>query len=149
MYQGTSEWNKLGQNGGDLNKNMGSNILRGIINPIAGSKQTVEIKGLRAGIQSHVCEPAIYFAIDPADPAMGYNSETAGNHLRIVRCKKKKGNRIVATIDIAIYGKVRQKTQYVETTVERISDYWVKICSRWPPCSLENTRWWSLTKKDP
>jgi hypothetical protein len=127
VYQGTSELNKLGQSGGDLNKNMGSNILRGIINPVAGSKQTVEIKGLRARIQSHVAQPAIYFAIDPADPAVGYNSETARNHLRIVRCTNKKGNRIVATIDIAVYGKVRQQTQFIETTVERISDYWVKI----------------------
>ena len=33
----------------------------------------------------------------------------------------------MATIDIAVYGKVRQKTQFVEATVERISDYWVKI----------------------
>ena len=127
LYQGTPELNKLGQSGGDLNKNMGSNILRGILNPVAGSKQTVEIKGLRAHIQSHGTQPAIYFAIDPADPAVGYTSETARNHLRIVRCTNKKGNRIVATIDIAVYGKVRQKAQFIETTVERISDYWVKI----------------------
>jgi hypothetical protein len=132
VYQGASELNRLGQSGGDLNRNMGSNILRGIINPVAGSKQTIEIKGLRARIQSHVAQPAIYFAIDPADPAVGYNSETAGNHLRIVRCKNKKSNRIVATIDIAVYGKVRQKAQFVETTVERISDYWVKIAPAVP-----------------
>jgi hypothetical protein len=126
-YQGKSEWNKLIQSGGDLNKNMGSNILRGIINPVAGSKQTVELKGLRASVQSHVAEPSLYFAIDPADTTMGYNSENAKDHLRIVRCKNKKGNRIVATIAIAIYGKVQQKTQYVETKIERVSDYWVKI----------------------
>jgi hypothetical protein len=127
VYQGKSDLNKLAQSGGDLKKNTGSNILRGIINPVAGSKQTVEIKGLRARIQSHVAEPAIFFAIDPADTAMGYNSETARDHLRVVRCKNKKGNRIVAAIDIAIYGKVRQKTEYVGTAVERISDYWIKI----------------------
>jgi hypothetical protein len=132
VYQGKSELNALSQSGGDLNKNMGSNILRGIINPVAGSRQTVEIKGLRARIQSHVAQPAIYFAIDPADLAMGYNSETARNHLRIVRCKNNKGSRIVATIDIAVYGKVRQKTQFIETTVERISDYWVKIAPAVP-----------------
>jgi hypothetical protein len=127
MYQGKPEWNRLAQNGGDLKKNTGSNILRGIVNPIAGSKQTVELKGLRAGIQAHTTEPVIYFAIDPADPVMGYNSETAGNHLRIGRCANKKGNRVVATIDIAVYGKVRQKAQYIDARVERISDYWVKI----------------------
>ena len=126
-YQGKPEWNRLAQNGGDLNKNTGSNILRGIINPIAGSSRTVELKGLRAGIQSHITDPVFYFAIDPTDPAMGYSSETAGDHLRIVRCKRQKGGRVVATIDIAIYGKVRLKAQFVDAAVERISEYWVKI----------------------
>ncbi len=127
VYQGKPEWHKLAQNGGELNKNTGSNILRGVINPVAGSKQTVELKGLRAEIQSHVAEPVIYFSVDPADAVMGYNSETAASHLRIVRCKAKKGNRVVATIDIAVYGKVRQKVQNVTARVDRISDYWVKI----------------------
>ncbi|HTY64172.1 MAG TPA: hypothetical protein VMG30_18120 [Acidobacteriota bacterium] len=126
-FQGKPEWNKLGQSGGDLNKNMGSNILRGIINPVSGSKQTVEIKGPHANVQSHIAVPSLYFSIDPADTTMGYNSTTAQSHLKVVRCADKKGNRIVATIDIAVYGKVREKTQYVGIAVERISDYWVKI----------------------
>ena len=72
-------------------------------------------------------EPVLYFGIDPADTAMGYNSETAKDHLKIVRCKTKKGFRVVATIEIAVYGKVRQKAQHIETRVERVSDYWVKV----------------------
>lgn len=137
IYQGKPAWNKLAQNGGDLNKNTGSNILRGIINPVAGSKQTVELKGRKAGIQSHIVDPTLYFGIDPTDPAMGYNSETAEQHLRIARCQEKGGNRIVATIEIAVYGKVRQKIQYVEASVERISDYWVKIIPSKPMKSGE------------
>lgn len=137
VFQGKPEWNKLVQNGGDLQKNTGSNILRGIINPVAGSRQTVELKGRKAGIQSHVLDPTFYFGIDPADPATGYNSETAAKHLRIVRCQENETSRIVATIEIAVYGKVRQKIQYVDAGVERISDYWVKIIPTEPMKSGE------------
>ena len=126
-YRDKPELDRLVQNGGDLNKNTGSNILRGMINPIAGSKQTVELKGLHARIQSHVPEPSIYFAIDTSDPLMAYDSRTAQDHLRLVRCEKKKGNRIAATISVAIYGKVKQQAQYVEAKVEPLSDYWVKV----------------------
>ena len=126
-YQGKPELNRLVQSGADLNKNTGSNILRSVINPISGSRQTVELKGLNARIQSHVPIPSIYFAIDAADPLMVYNSETAKDHLRIVRCGKKKGNRIVATFSIAIYGKVKQQAQFVEAKVEPVSNYWVKV----------------------
>jgi hypothetical protein len=74
-----------------------------------------------------VPEPSIYFAIDVSDPLMVYDSGTAMDHLRIVRCEKKKGNRVAATISIAIYGKVKQQAQYVEAKVEPVSEYWVKV----------------------
>jgi hypothetical protein len=54
MYRDKPELNRLVQNGGDLNKNTGSNILRGVINPISGSKQTVELDGLHA-VSSRTC----------------------------------------------------------------------------------------------
>jgi hypothetical protein len=127
MYQNRPELNKLVQNGADLNKRTASNILRGVINPVAGSSQTVELPGLHASIQSHTPLPSIYLAIDPGDPLMTYTSETAKDHLRIVRCEQNKGNRIVVEINVAISGKVRQQAQYVEAKVEPLSDYWVKV----------------------
>ena len=52
---------ELVQNGTDINKHMGRNILRSVINPLpTGPKQTVELKGPRANVQSHVRSPAIY-----------------------------------------------------------------------------------------
>jgi hypothetical protein len=92
----------------------------------------VELKGLHARIQSHVPSPVIYFSIDPGDPLMGYSSATAKDHLRIVRCETKKGNRIVAAFNIAIYGKVKQRAQYVEARIEPVSDYWVKVAPAAP-----------------
>lgn len=126
-YGGRPVLSKLVQNGADLHKNTGSNILRGVINPIAGSKQTVELQGPRARIQSHGRTPSIYFAVDITDPLTVYTSATAKDHLRIVRCENKKGNRLVATISIAVYGKVKLKAKFVEAKIEPVSDYWVKM----------------------
>ena len=127
LYQNMPELNRLVQNGADLNKNTKGNILRGVINPISGPRQTVELKGLHAGIQSHALSPSIYLSIDPEDPLTGYDSRTAKDHLCIVRCREKNGNRVVVAISIALYGKMKQQADYVETKVEPVSEYWVKI----------------------
>jgi hypothetical protein len=127
FYQGKPELNRLMQNGADLKKNLGRNILRGAINPIAGSKQTIELAGLHADVQSHTLNPVIYVSIDPGDPLQGYTSATAKDHLHIVRCETKDQKRIVGTVNIAIYGKVTQSAQLVETAVEPVSEYWVKV----------------------
>jgi hypothetical protein len=118
---------RLNQNGADLKKNTKNNILRAAINPIAGSRQTVELKGLNAAIQSHTAAPDLYFSIDPEDPAMEYAAHTAKDHLRIVHCEEKKESRIVTAIDIAVYGKVKQSAHYVDAKIEPVSDYWVRI----------------------
>lgn len=126
-YQNRPELNSLVQNDAGLNKNTGKNILRGVINPIAGPRQTVELKGMHARIRAHTSKPSIYFSIDPADPDTGYSSVTAKDHLRIVRCRPKNKSRVVVALDIALYGKVKQKADYIDIHVEPISDYWVKI----------------------
>ncbi len=127
IFQNAPELNPLVQNGADLNKNTGKNILRGVINPVAGPRQTIELKGLHASVKSHVTTPSLYFPIDPDDSSAGYTSATAKDHLKIVRCLEKNGSRIVSSIDIAIYGKVKQKTDFLEVKVEPVSDFWVKI----------------------
>lgn len=127
VYQNNPELIRLAQNGADLNKNVKKNILRGIISPVAGSKQTVELKGTHAAVQSHVPTPSIYFSIDTSDPLTDYTSETAKDHLRIVRCEPKDGNRVVTAFDIAIYGKVKQRSEFIEAQVEPVSQYWVKV----------------------
>ena len=127
LFQGKAELNQLNQSGADINKNMGGNILRGIINPVASAKQMIELKGLHAVIQSHVADPSIYVSIDPEDPSTDYTPETAKDHFRIVRCEEKKGNRVVGMLNIAVYGKVKQDARYVEIKVEPVSGRWVKV----------------------
>lgn len=132
VYREQPELVPLIQSGADVNKNMTRNILRGMLNPVAGSRHTVELKGPRARTQAHVPTPEIYFFVDPTDAAAGYTSATAREHLRLVRCEKKKNDRVVVAFNIAVYGKVTQKAQYVETLVEPVSEYWVKIAPAHP-----------------
>ena len=127
-FEGSPELNQLRQNGANVNKNTGGNILRGVINPIASTKQTIELTGLNARMQSHVVDPTIYVALDSGgDPSEAYTPETAKDHFRIVRCEEKKDKRVVGVINIAIYGKVNQNAAYIETNVEPLVGNWVKI----------------------
>jgi hypothetical protein len=128
VFRGRPELDPLLQNGAGVNKNMTGNILRAVINPIAGSRQTIELKGAHAAVQSHVPAPSIYVAVDSGgDPPTPYTPASAKDYLRLVRCEEKKGNRIVGVIDIAIYGKVKEQAKYIETKVEPVSGPWVRV----------------------
>src|SRR5713101_5166130 len=49
-FQNQPQLDELQQSGGELNKNTKSNILRAAINPLASSKQTIELDGVRVKI---------------------------------------------------------------------------------------------------
>ncbi len=64
-FESRPELVELTQNGGELNKHAGKNILRAAINPVSlSSKQTIELKGDRSKTQSHVPQPAIYVSVE-------------------------------------------------------------------------------------
>ena len=132
-FEGKPELNLLRQNGANVNKNTGRNILRGVINPVAGSKQTIELSGLAASVQSHVADPSIYVNLDFfSDASVSYAPETAKDHFRIVRCETKNGKRIVGALNIAIYGKVNQNASYLPTNVQPVLGRWVKVSPEKP-----------------
>src|SRR5213593_1832180 len=54
---------ELEQSSRSVNKNTRGNILRAAVNPIASSKQSIEIPGLHAKIQSHTSRPSIYLNV--------------------------------------------------------------------------------------
>jgi hypothetical protein len=124
---------ELVQNGSDINKNTGKNILRAAINPIAKSKQTIEIKGPRARVQAHIPQPEIYVNIDmDQDPSTGPGAKDISQHFRIVKADQKKDSRVVGAIEIAVYGKVSQKANYVDTRATPVSADWVKVTPSQP-----------------
>ena len=64
-YQNQPQLVELTQNSGELNKHMGKNILRAAIDPLAlSSKQTIDLKGIRAQTQAHTTQPTIYVDVD-------------------------------------------------------------------------------------
>src|SRR5262245_25602983 len=137
---------ELVQNGGELNKNTGKNILRAAINPIATSKMSIEIKGLNARVQAHEPAPVIYVNVAPqesdeqeASPAAdatestdkakakGKDVDQLPDRFRIVRVEKKKKSRVVGNIKVAFYGKVTQQGNWLATQTLPVAGDWVKV----------------------
>ncbi len=126
---------ELQQSSGELNKNMKGNILRATINPLAGSKQIIELPGSHARIQAHVAIPAIYVNLEKQDQLdkatqiaeKSKEEALAWDRFRIVHLDSNKDKRIVGDIKIAIYGKVSQQQRLVPTTASQLTGGWVKV----------------------
>ena len=133
---------ELQQSSGELNRNMKGNILRATINPVAGSKQIIELPGPHAKIQAHVTVPAIYVnleqqdQLDKATQIAEKKKEEAlpWDRFRIVRLQNNKDKRVVGDIKIAVYGKVSQEQKLVTSTATRLTGGWVKVT---PSADLE------------
>src|SRR2546426_12007810 len=132
-FQNQPQLVELQQSGGQVKKDMKGNILRAAINPIASAKQTIEVPGLHAKIQSHATLPAIYVNVEQQD--LGAAASTQGpqqpelpwDRFRIVRMQAKQDKRIVGDIKIAVYGKVSQEQKLVPTTAAKLTGGWVKV----------------------
>ena len=143
-FQNQPQLDELQQSGGELNKNTKSNILRAAINPLASSKQTIELDGPRAKIQSHTGVPAIYVNIDSQDAA-GVATVVKGEppplppaeRFKIVRAEIKNGKRIAGAIKIAPYGRVKADERFVAVTVQELGGGWVKLSPKEPLASGE------------
>jgi hypothetical protein len=133
VYQNRPELNELSQNGADVKKNTAGNIFRAAINPIASAKQTIELTGPHAKVQSHVGDPFIYVALDQGEDAPYSPDPTRQqDHWRIVKLHEKKGNRLVGNLNIAIYGKVKENAEYMDAQVTPVSGPWIKISPSQP-----------------
>ena len=132
-YQKQPQLLELAQNGGELNRHTGKNIVRAAINPLAlSSKQTIELKGERAKVQSHVVQPVIYADVDSGDGTTSSQPQPAkaggppAQRFGIVRVERKKGLRVVGNLNVAVYGKVTQKENWVKTTATPVGE-WIKL----------------------
>ncbi|MFB3918364.1 MAG: hypothetical protein ACE14M_16665 [Terriglobales bacterium] len=132
VYQNQPQLAELMQNGGEINRNTGRNILRAAINPLAKAKQTIELKGAHARVQSHVTDPFIYINIEQDQDSAGSSPQQNKDRFRIVRMDVKRDRRIVGDIQVAIYGKVSQHQQVVPAKTEEVSGPWLKLTSSEP-----------------
>ncbi len=137
-YENQPQLTELQQSGGDLDKNTKSNILRAVINPLAGAKQTIELPGPHSKIQSHTSVPTLYVNIDSnnnsnqaaiatATPATGEPSPSNSDRFKIIRVEVKGGKRVAGAVKIAVTGKMKTDERFVAATVTAMTVGWVKI----------------------
>ena len=133
-FQGQPQLNEMQQTGGEVNKNVKGNIFRAAINPIASSKQNIELQGAHAKIQAHTAQPVIFVnAPDDPDVVPGHTSKNDSKpadafRFRIARAQVKGDKRIVGNVKIAVYGKVSQEQNLLPSHAEPIpGSNWVKV----------------------
>jgi hypothetical protein len=134
-YQNQPQLAELQQSGGDVDKNTKSNILRAAINPLAGAKQTIELPGAHAKIQSHTAVPSLYINIEANDaPAATVQAVTgqppsppSSERFKIIRIDVKGSKRVAGALKIAVTGKVKTDERFAAATVTTMTGGWVKL----------------------
>lgn len=144
-FQGEPQLVEINQTAGDVNRNTKVNILRGTINPVAGPKQTVELEGAHAPVQSHVEVPTLYIKLEDAAPASGPRasqpdssnsksqdpkaqpSASPSDHFLILHAEVKGNKRIVAGVKRELTGKVTHEEKTVKATANEIRGGWLKL----------------------
>jgi hypothetical protein len=151
-FHGTPELVRLQQSNGDLNKDLGHNVLKATINPMGGSKQLIQIDGAHAKTQLHVNLPELYVSLDVNDddtaPEDALKVDTHGasskakdknnyssptSHYVIVRVQQRRNLRVVAAMNISMLGKVSHSENIVETTSQIMpGGHWMKVVPKEP-----------------
>lgn len=142
-FQTEPELVELQEDNAEVNRDTKHNVLRAAIDPIASSKQTIELEGLHSKIQAHVMLPSIY--IKSGDDAKDQNpeaqkkastdstqqgkqqAEEPWDRYRILRLQPKQDKRIIGNIKVAVYGKVTQQQDFVSAKIQRLTGGWAKI----------------------
>jgi len=141
-FQNQPQLVELLQSGGELNRNRKENILRATIDPIASSKQTIELDGLHAKVQAHIASPSIYVNLSlpeggtagPQQSQQPQQAELPWDRYHIVRMQLKKDKRIVGDLKISPIGRVSQEQNLISTTAQRLTGGWVMVT---PTTALE------------
>ena len=150
-YLSQPELVPLDQNNGEVNRNIKKNVLRAAINPVSGSKHTVELAAPTSKIQIHASVPTIYINLDPlnqedepggaaSDPplqkkskdAKAQSAELPWDRFRIVRLQVKGDHRVVGMIKATVYGKVSQQEDVIPADDEQFGEGWIKITPKAP-----------------
>ena len=114
---------------GDLNQSSKGNIFHGGI-----ARQSVELPGEHAKVQSHVDIPSFYINLEPPPPAAAPPQDPQSpqaavpfDRYRIVRADAKAGKRTLAEVKRGVTGKMSQDQHFEKTTTTRITGGWLKL----------------------
>jgi hypothetical protein len=155
-YLSEPELVPLDQQSGEVNRHVGRNVLRSAINPISGSKHTIELAGPSAKVQVHASLPTIYINLEPVEEDAQTSLAGAASNkpeenskakesekkksdvelpwdrFRIVRVQVKGDKRIVGAIKTNLAGKVSQEQDSIPVTAEQFAEGWVKLTPKAP-----------------
>ncbi len=129
---------ELVQNSTQQNKHMGKNILRAVVNPLpTGPRQTMDLPGAHARVQSHLTTPQIFVNINFDDDSSTGGEEAVKlrkeERFKIVRVKPSgKDKRSVADIKISLLGSMKEQRNVIPTTVESVGTDWVRVTPKQP-----------------
>lgn len=134
-FQGQKQLAELVQSGSELNKQTGKNILRATLNPFSGTRQSIELKGARAGVQAHETQPVMYVNVESDSEDAGAPTRVSGQEAppppaqryRIVRLTRKKDARVVGNLKIALTGSLKQQETFVEVATTVMPGGWMKL----------------------
>lgn len=144
-FEGEAQLVEINQTAGDVNRNTKINILRGTINPVAGPKQTVELEGAHAPVQSHADVPTLYVKLEDTSQSAGQSGTqpdsantkpqqpqsqqplSASDHFLILHAEVKGNKRIVAGVKRELTGKVTHEQSIVKATANEIRGGWLKL----------------------
>lgn len=145
-YQGTPELVQLLAS--DLGLNQRNRKGLATLNPLAGSKATLELDGAHAKVHLHVNDPAIYLSLDSQDNVEqvlshaltvqtngakevanrkhGAHSPESG--FAIVKVDERQAVRIIGAVHISSTGKVTQSEDVIPTKAEVLpGKHWLKL----------------------
>jgi hypothetical protein len=140
-FQGEPQLLEVNQTEGDVNRNTKVNILKGTINPASGLKQTIELEGAHAAIQSHVDVPALYIKLEdsPPQPPAQVDSKASSDskkpqqpepsfdRFHILHVEVKGNKRILGDVKRQVTGKISHEQHAVKTTTTNLSGGWLKL----------------------
>jgi hypothetical protein len=146
-YQNEPELAEIQQSGGDVNRSTKANILRAAINPLSGSKQSIELPTPHAKVQAHTPTPSLYVNVS-ADtgeglPAVATGAEEVGRApadapsdtpalppteaFKIIRVEFKGNKRVAGALKVGVTGKMKTDERFVAATVTSMTGGWIKI----------------------
>jgi len=142
-YQNEPELAEIQQSGSDLNRSKGANILRSAINPLSGSKQSIELPQPHAKVQAHTGVPSVYVNVsaDTAEgaPAIASGAEEMGRvptdapalppteRFKIIRVESKGNKRVAGALKVSVTGSTKTDERFVPATVTAMTGGWIKI----------------------
>ncbi len=157
-FHDTPELVPLEQAQGDLNRETGHSVLRGLIRPGSAAHQMLLLKGEKADVQMHEAQPAFYIrtgedapeegeamTVDThgasSSPAVKEKKQTAPSRYAIVRVEVRQDARMVASFDTSADGSGSRETgrrgagqeDVVDTlSTELAGGHWLKLTPREP-----------------